>query len=516
MGLSPSEAAQRFLLLTVGDGLVTQIPALLISTATGLVLTRAASEDNLGHDVARQLLAQPRAVLIVAVMMVAFGLVPGLPKVCFLAVGGVTFAVGRTLLRAPAPAAEPVGATGGSPLPEGPEDFADLLDFDRIALEVGYNLIPLVDAGFAAGATGGSLLQGSPDDPTTFVGLLDRVTGVRRQAALELGLVVPPIRIRDDMTLGANEYAIRLRDVIVARSEVHPGELLAISPGPDAEPLPGTPTVEPAFGLPAVWIKGRDRSVALARGYSTVDASTVVATHLSETIKRHAAEVLSRQDVQQLLDTLRRTQPAVVDGLVPDVATVGDVQQVLERLLAEAVPIRDLTTILEAMSDGWRRSSAPQEAGVDQVVETVRQALARRLCSAWANRDGTLHLLLVSPALERVLLESLLRTETGTVCAPPPDLVQALARQVGELREGAAVTGHDVVVLTAPQTRRHVRALLERHTPDLPVMSHAEVVPGLTLQAHGVLDAGVVPAPAAKPAIAAGAPVEAAPAAEAA
>ena len=470
LGLSPGEAAQRFALLTVGDGLVSQIPALLISTATGLVVTRAASEGSLGHDVIQQLLSQPRAVLIVAAMLLVIGAVPGLPKFSFLAVGAATLALGRKLLlesRAEAPE-EGEGPPGA--LPEAPEDFSALLDVDRIALEVGYNLIPMVD------------VTGDGD-------LLDRVTGVRRQAALELGLVVPPIRIRDDMALGPHDYVIRLRDVVVARGEAIPGELLAISPGPGTDSLPGTPTVEPAFGLDAIWIKERDRPVALARGYTTVDASTVIATHLSETVKRYAPEILSRQDAREMLDSLREQQPAVVEDLVPDVATVGDVQQVLQHLLAERVSIRDLPTILEAMADGLRRSE-----DLERVVETVREALARRLCTAHADADGTLHVLLVSPALERVLAESLLKTEGRTVCAPPPDLVQAMVRQVGELQETASARGHDVAVLTAPLTRPHVRSVLERHFADLPVLSHAEIVPSLALESHGTIEAGVTPA----------------------
>ncbi len=462
LGMTPAEAGSRYALLTVGDGLVSQIPALLISTATGLVVTRAASEENLGQDVMAQMLSQPRAVAIVAAMLVVFGLVPGLPKLSFLGIGALVGVLAYGLLRGSGEVEEEP-AKEAPRLPEPPEDFSDLLGVDRISLEVGYNLIPLVDS------------SGTGD-------LLDRVTGIRRQAALELGLIVPPIRIRDDMGLKANEYNIRLRDVPVAQGEVLPGHLLAISPGPDAEPLVGKETVEPAFELPAVWIAEGDRAVAKARGYTVVDASTVVATHLSETIRRHAAEILSRQNVQEMLEHMKETQPALVSELLPDLATLGDIQQVLRELLREGVSIRDLGTILEAMADSLRRTKS-----LERVVEHVRQALAAQLCAQYADAERVLHAIVVAPRLEEELLGCVLETDEGRVCAPDPGFLQALVERTKALTEEAAVRAPQVVLLTAPQLRRHLRQLLERYFHDLAVLSHAEVARGFTLQSEGVL-----------------------------
>ncbi|MCS6860192.1 MAG: flagellar biosynthesis protein FlhA, partial [Abditibacteriales bacterium] len=379
-GLSLLEALQRYTLLTVGEGLVAQIPALLISTATGIIVTRAAATSALGQDAVRQLLAQPRVLNIVAGALVVVGLLPGLPKVPFFLLAAGAFLLARLLqqnLRAQEVAQQPSKA-----VQRPPENVSELLAVDRMGLEIGYALIPLVD------------VQQNGD-------LLERVTLMRRQIALDLGIIVPPIRIRDNMQLPANTYSIKLKGVEIARGEVLPRYYLAMNPGSVRETIEGIPTKEPAFGLPALWIEESLRRRAEAAGYTVVDATSVVITHLQEVIKAHAADILTRQDVQALVDNLRQTQSAVVEELIPTLLSLGEVQRVLSNLLRERVPIRDLGTILEALADGARVTK-----DIDQLTELVRRALARLLCQRYRSSDGSIYVTTLDPNVEQTLLEA--------------------------------------------------------------------------------------------------------------
>ncbi|MEA3402296.1 MAG: flagellar biosynthesis protein FlhA [Armatimonadota bacterium] len=473
LGLEPGEALRRYALLTVGDGLVSQIPALLISTATGLVVTRAASDRDLGSDVVTQLLSQPRAVAIVAVMLVLFGMVPGLPTLSFFAIGGVTGLVAWYVGRHPVtPSEEPED-----------EDAAELDEQrpvavpapERLAVSIGYGLIPLVEEGQSGR-------------------LLARIGTIREQIAEELGLLVPPVRIQDDMSLDPRSYAVRLRGATIATGSLQPSAVMAIAARDGLDKLPGTPVTEPAFGLPAWWIEPDQRTLAEARGYTVVEPDVVLATHLSELIKSHAPELLCRQDVQVMLDDLRQTNAAAVNELIPDLASVGQLHQVLAALLEEGVPITDLSTIVEALADALRggvavvgrgATAAEGGAGLEDAVEHVRAALARTICEQYRDEDGALAVYVLDPELEAQIAEAVVDTPQGPTCLLDPAVLQRLLEAVQDAVEELAAQGRRPIVLTSPPVRRHLRELIWRSFPDMAVISHAEVVPDVQLRALG-------------------------------
>ncbi len=459
LGLAPGEALQRYALLTVGDGLVSQIPALLISTATGLVVTRAASEQDLGRDVIAQVLAQPRAVAIVAVMLVFFGMVPGLPKVSFFLVGSIAGLIAYYVSHQGAAPESDAEETR-----EGPSAHEELFTApapDRLGIEIGYGLIPLVD----------ERLQG---------GLLARIAAIREQCANQLGLIVPPVRIQDNMGLDPYAYRILLRGSVIAEGTLQLKRLMAIASGEGLDALPGASVTEPAFGLSAYWIEPEQRSIAEARGYTVVEPDVVLATHLSELIKQHGSEVLSRQDVQLMLDQLRQTNPAAVNELIPDLASVGQLHQVLRALLEEGVPILDLSTIVEALADGLRVTESLTEA-----IEFVRAALGRTICEKSRSEDGQLYVYIMDPVLEAQISEALVDTPHGEVCILEPSALQQLLEATNHAVEDMLARGYPPAVLAAPPIRRHLRALLARNFPDLAVLSHQEIVPEMRVRSLG-------------------------------
>ena len=472
--MAAGDALNRYALLTVGDGLVSQIPALLISTATGIVVTRAASQEHLGQEVISQIISQPRALMIVAAMLLLFGLVPGLPKFSFLlaavAFGGVSWVIQHQ---------EPEEKDEDEDLAEEPaeESFEEVLHVDRLSLDLGYNLVGLVNA-----EDGGDLL--------------DRIAGVRKQLCHELGLVMPSVRIRDDMSLGANEYCIKLKGAEVGRGEVFPRLLLAMASDPTAEPIGGQDAEEPVFGLPAKWIGPENRPVAEARGYTVVEPSTVIATHFSELVKSKAGELLNRQDVQALIERVRQHEPTVVTELIPEVATIGHVQSVLRALLVERVPIRDLATILEALADAMRLTDDLEEA-----TEIVRLALARTINEQYRQRNKRMYAITVDPQVEAHIAENTMKSLQGTICAVDPSVLQQMLRSANGAVERTVARGHEPVILASPGVRRHVRSLLGRHLPTVPVLSHAEIMPEMDVEAVGMIEgrpsqtAGRLPGP---------------------
>jgi flagellar biosynthesis protein FlhA len=459
-GLDVLTALQRYTLLTVGEGLVAQIPALLISTATGIIVTRAAASSNLGQEAVSQLLAQPRVLTIVGGALTVLALMPGLPKVpfFFLAAGafGVAMILRRNLRAEETAQAQQVA-------PRAPENVNELLAVDRMGLEIGYALIPLVDA------------QQNGD-------LLDRITLMRRQIAMDLGVVVPPIRIRDNMQLPANAYSIKLKGVEIACGDVMPRSFLAMNPGNVRETVEGVPTREPAFGLPALWIDETMKRRAEASGYTVVDSASVIITHLQEIIKGHAAEILTRQDAQSLVDTLRQTQAAVVDELIPNLLSLGEAQKVLCNLLRERVPIRDLGTILEALADGARVTK-----DADMLTELARRALARLLCQLYQSHDGIIYVTTLDPDVEQLLLEALQPTEQGTFVALDPMLAQQILDRLKEQVERMVTLGYTPIVLCSPKVRSWFRKLIERTFPSLAVMSYSEIVSGVNVEAVGTV-----------------------------
>lgn len=452
------EALQRYALLTVGDGLVSQIPALLISTATGMVVTRAASEENLGAEVGGQVVAQPRALMIVGLMLLAFSVVPGLPTGVFIIVGLITALIAWRLLRKrpEAQASEHGKSPAGAELPP----VEDIMQVDRVSVHLGYGLLLLTD----------------PEHGD----LMDRITGVRRQLAKELGLVIPPVRVRDDVALGPQEYRIIVKEAEVGRGKLKPSMLMVLNPAPEAPRVPGEDTVDPAFGLPAKWIDPENASLAEARGYTVVDPPTVLATHLSEVCKRRAPEVLSRQDVQDMIEALREREPAAVNDVIPDLASVGQVQQALKELLAEGVPIRDFATILEALADGLRATQNLSDA-----VEICRLALSRVIVGRYAGQDSQLAVVTVHPDLERRCLEATVQTTQGIVCGLDTGTAMRFLTRLKELAEKAMGEGLQPVLLVSPNVRRVVRHFTERDFPTIPVISHAEVPPEFGIQILG-------------------------------
>lgn len=459
-GMPLDQAINTYALLTVGEGLVTQIPALLISTAAGLMVTKSSSDTHLGTQLAGQMLSYPRALGIAAFVLLSLGLIPGLPKLpFFLAAAGAAslgYAVNQARKVPPPPPPKPAQ-------PQTPENMLEHIGVDALEVEVGYGLISLADP-----KQGGELLE--------------RITAARRQMAIELGLVVPPVRVRDNMRLPPNEYVIRLRGNIVGRGSLNPGQFLAMDPGTVVNPVEGQPTTEPAFGLPALWIHPSAKDIAAASGYTVVDPLTVLITHLSEIFKRYAPDLLSRQDVQALLDKVKTQAPALVTGVVPEQITLGEVHKVLRMLLRERVCIRDMVTILEALSDAAAVTRDPV-----QLTEHVRTALARSITEQHKESDGKLYAVLVDPKVERVILDHLHNTDTGMVAAPDPGFVQRLAQEAGRKLEQAAALGKEAVILCSPRVRPYLRSLLERPLPRSTVMSHSEVADDTQIEIIGTI-----------------------------
>lgn len=454
-GMSAAEAASAYALQAVGAGLALQIPSLLLSAASGLILTRTTGAEHLGADLVGQLTARSRPLVASGVIVALLGLFPGLPKLAFLVVGGLLTGAGW-VLRTPPQTAEPPPPS--VPIQEAVQAAAEV---DPIALEIGYGLIGLVEP-----AQGGDLLN--------------RIVNLRKQVAADLGLVLPPVRVRDNPGLAARVYRITLRGVEVARGEVVPSGLLAVRSAPDAPELPGMHTTDPAFGTPAVWISEGERPVAEASGYTVVEPSVVVATHLHEVVKRYGWRLLSRQDVQEMLDRLRERQKALVEELVPQVLTVGDVQRVLQLLLREGVPIRDLVTILEVLSDAGRTVKEPE-----RLVELVRRGLGRGLYQHLLDDQGRLNVLVLDPQAERLLLE-------GAQGRGDVESLQRLPQAVQAAWETACQQSLHPVLLCSGSVRLAVRRLLETTVPQLPVLAYEELQPDLSIHRLGTVrvDAG--------------------------
>lgn len=456
---------RTYTLLTVGEGLVAQIPALFISTAAGILVTRTATQTHIGQDLFSQLFSRARPAWIVAGMLVTMALVPGFPVFQLLllaaALGGIGYAVTRnekmrTRKVEPSPKRQPAPET-----PRGPEAVLPLLTVDTIELELGLGLLGLVDA-----SAGGDLVE--------------RINLIRRQTALELGIVLPSVRIRDNLQLKNEQYTIKIKGETVATGEVHPQYLLAM--GADdpqqMESLGGIPTREPAFGLSAYWIPASRRDAVEMMGCTVVEPSAVVATHLTEIIKQHAADILTRQDVQTLLDHIKQQNAAVVQELVPELMTVGEVQKVLQHLLRERIPIRDLGTILETLAD-----YAPRTKDPDQLGELVRSALARTITRQYLSSDGVLYVMTLDPSLEGRLRESVQPTASGLQLAIDAAFASALLREIGSQAEQMAAMGYMPVILCSSQIRLPLRRLLERSMPSVACVAYNEVASGVSVEA---------------------------------
>ncbi len=464
-GLGVLEAAEIYTTLTIGDGLVSQIPALLVSTAAGVIVTRAASGTDLGSEVTSQLFFNPKVLGTVSVILVGFALVPGLPFVPFTvlaaAMGGLAYMAQSE--DEPEPEAAAAEAKEAGEVADGTQKSAVPGPLDLLELEVGYELVPLVD-----GNAGGELIE--------------RIRSLRTQLGQEMGLAVPPVHIRDNLQLKPGEYAILLKGVEIARYEARMGYFLAISPG-NAEPtLAGVATKEPAFGLEALWVPAADRERAQLAGYTVVDVATVVVTHLTEIIRRHANELLGRQEVQTLLDGLARTNPKVVEELVPQVLTLGGVQKVMQNLLREAVSIRDILTIVETLADYGPTTKDPQI-----LTEHVRQALGRSIVQRFLDGDRVLPLVTLSPRLERRVSEAVQRTDDGSYLALEPQTAQAMVGKLAALGEQFALQNHQPLLLCSSTVRSPLRRFTERFLPSLSIIAPGEVPANVKIESLGVV-----------------------------
>jgi flagellar biosynthesis protein FlhA len=466
-GMPIGEALNHFSLLSIGDGLCAQIPALLISVATGIIVTRSASEEDLGTNISNQIFSQRKAPLVAGGVIMAFALVPALPKLPFLIIGGALVAVGITLNRMAKDKVADDLAESLKPKPqiETSDAAHNALQIDPLELVIGFGLVPLVDA-----SSGGGLLQ--------------RVAAVRRQLAQQLGTVVPKVRIHDDVTLGSHEYAIRVRGSEVARGRIIAGHQLALDPGDAFGQLQGIQDTEPAFGLPATWVADDQRAEAEALGYTVVDAESVLVTHLTETVRTHIAELLSRQDTKMLLDGLRESNAAVVEEVVPDLLSVGEIQRVLQALLSEGISIRDLGTILEAIGDKARLTRDPS-----LLAEYARQALGRTIVSAHLESDKTLKAIALDPAIEQELSEAITTTTEGEYLAMSPPRAQALIEALTREADDAIAQGRRPVLLCSSRVRRHIRRLCSQTLPQLSVCAYNEVTPGVNVETIGVVTA---------------------------
>ncbi len=469
-----SQATHTYSMLTVGDGLAAQIPALLISVATGILVTRSGGSDNdLGTDLANQILRQRKAPLVAGVVVCAFAAVPGLPKLPFLFIGGILAAIGWSVRNGMPDELEAARAVAALPAetqadkPAAPrEEVLKELPIDPLELGIGFGLVPLVDR-----RTGGSLVR--------------RVSMIRRQIASELGMVIPPVRIHDEVDLDSHEYVVKVRGTVVARGMIMAGHHLAMDPGDAVGTLPGIPTTEPAFGLPAIWIPEVQHAEAEALGYTVVDGESVIVTHLTETIRNHAAHLLTRQDVRQLLDQLKEINEAVVTEIVPDVLSLGEIQRVLQSLLSEGVSIRDLGAIIESVGDKARITRDPS-----LLAEYARQALGRAITAPHLDPTHTLRVITLDPTIEQELATSITQTSDGEYLAMEPTRAQAVLTAVKSQSDHASARGGiRPVLLCSARVRRHVRRLVESAAPHLPVCSYNEVAPGISVETIGVITA---------------------------
>jgi len=464
--MSLAESMRTYSLLSIGDGLVTQIPALLVSTASGIIVTRAAATANMGSDLATQLTKQPRAILVTAIVLILFGMMPGMPTATFvilgLMAGGVGFAA-RAAIKSKAIEADQLKQQEEASAQVTEERTEDLLKVDILGLEIGYGLIPLVDAN-----QGGDLLS--------------RIGMIRKQLATELGIIVPPVRIRDNVQLGPNQYSLKVKGIKTASYELMPDHLLAINPGYVEDKLDGFETVDPAFGLKATWIIPGLKETAELKGFTTVEPSAVIATHLTEVVRSSAPEILSRQDVQHLTETLKEDYPALVDGVIPEVVPLGTLQKILQSLLSERIPVRDLATIIETTSDYIGATKEPEV-----LAEYVRISLKRQITDLYKDKSGKIHVFTVDPAIEQQMAESIQSSKQGLVLGLEPSLSEKLLAGIGKLIEKMSNSGQIQLCICSPNIRLVLKKLAESKYPALNVVSYNEILPETELISIGIV-----------------------------
>ncbi len=465
-GLSLQEALRTYILLTVGAGIAMQLPALFVSTATGMIVSRVSTESHVGKDMVTQIISHPRAMMVGGAILFALVLIPALPKIPIFLIAGSLGGIAYILTNAgkKAEEEEKEQQEKDAVLKRKPENVMSLLKVDPIELEIGYGLIALVN----------------PEQGGT---LLDRVSLIRRQAALDLGIVVPPVRIRDNIQLAPNEYCIKIKGIEIVRKTVQLNHYLAINPGKVKEIISGVPGSEPVFNLPGVWIMEVQRRKAEVSGYTVVDIPTVISTHLSEIIKQHGSELLTRQDVQNLIDNLKKDYPAIVEELVPSLLNIGDIQKVLKACLQERVPVRDLVTICETLADNARFTK-----NIDQLNEAVRTALGYHICRQYLAPDKALYVVTVGPHLEQAIAEKIGMQVEGESFAFGPEFVKSLVDIAAKELENLLRKGYQPVILASPQIRLTLRRLTEKSFPNAAVLSYREIPSEQNVKVMGVVE----------------------------
>lgn len=465
LDLSITESLARFTLLTVGDGLVAQIPALMISTATGIIVTRAASESSMGKDVLAQLFRQPRVLLMVGGVMIALGLFTPLPNLPFMSLGGMLCLLGFKMLSEVKHAVDEIPETQEEADVESlrkPENIIPLLQVDPIELEFGYGIIPLAD-------------------PNQGGDLFDRLIMIRRQIALEYGIVVPMIRLRDNIQLNSNAYIIKIKGAVVAQGTVMFDHFLAMNPGTVEGEVQGIDTIEPAFGLPAKWIIADEREKAEIFGYTVVDPSSIISTHLTEVIKRHAHELIGRSEVKQLIDNVKENNATLVEELIPIYMGIGDVQKVLSNLLKEGISVRDLVSILEALAD-----YAPTTKDLNILTEYVRQKLSRMITTTYIQGKSA-RVVTLDQDLENLLMDSVQQNGSSSYLALDPVTSQSVLNNIAVQIQNLLQIGEQPIIVTAPIVRFYLKRLTDQYIPDLIVLSYNEIEADVDIQSVGVV-----------------------------
>ena len=468
-GLTVGQAARAYTLLTVGDGLVAQIPALVISTAAGLVVSNVGSKKGLASSLGAQFAVNPKPLLIASAILFFFAVMPGLPHMAFFILAAVTAGAGFFIMtggRGAEEGPEPVRASIPAPALAAPVEADDIPLVETLALEVGYRLIPMVDP--KAGSGGGDGGRGE---------LLERIRAIRLQFAEEMGIVVPPVRIRDNLALKPRGYSLLIRGVEVAGGELLAGHSIAVDPGGARPGLEGVETADPAFGLPSLWIPDGETSTARSMGYTVVSHSAVIATHVTEVIKKHCHELLGRQETQDLLDKVSKVYPRVVEELVPSLLSLGAVQKVLSNLLSEGVSIRDIQTILEVLAD-----HAPATRDTDILTEHVRARLARRISKSLGHGDSVIHAVALNQEAEDAIAGSVHETPEGSLLTMEPAAAERILAGLGDTIDEAASRGIEPVILASSRTRRFVRRLTERTMPSVPVLAHSEIAENVRVE----------------------------------
>ncbi|MFQ5962969.1 MAG: flagellar biosynthesis protein FlhA [Candidatus Scalinduaceae bacterium] len=466
-GMHISEALSTYTILTVGDGLVSQIPSLINATTAAILITKASTKSSLGNELSSQILTVPRAIGFAAGILGFFSIIPGMPKVPFM-IMAILFGLMYYFTRKSSTSGV-MGKEGkeqklrkSKELKEPDGGIETLLQVDRMGIEVGYKLVSLVD-------------------PKKTGGVLSRISTLRRQLAKDMGVIIPPIRLRDNLQLGPNEYHIKIKGQTIAKGEIMPDSYLALG-GNEQEPIEGIKTVDPAYGLPGVWIAESKKESAESAGYTVIDPTSVLITHLTEIIKSHAHEIITREDIQKLIENLKKDSPTLVNELTPNVLTLGVVQEVIRNLLRERIAIRDFSTIIETLID-----HAPSTKDTEVLSEYVRQKLCRTLCGQYQDESNKISVISFDPKLEQEIANSIHATENKSILALEPNYAQKIIDAIAATMKKTYSSSSNLVLLTSSTLRNHIRKLIENAVPYLPVLSYKEIAPGVQIESLGVV-----------------------------